>query len=302
MPGDSPLLPIISPYWTLLLVWRDLCWENVDQYPILVISLLFYGGTTLFVTVMAHRLRFRDYYLDLGGNALAMFIGCLFLWLLYVACFFDNWYLIKRRRVMRRDGRLVPVRNSVIHRGCVTLMAWTVLVYVMWAAAIPSMMQSRVRRNEAKVISLLLNYAAAQHQYQFRKSRGDPEAEYCDDFRRLYYCVDEGKRLALIPESLARTPIAFASGDKGVSISRRVMPDEIGYVFLEDPYVEKHSLWAEHFGLIAYPVDPGRSGTNIFWIGADRKILRYDDVPEATPLLEEQSPLHPEGAKLWEKL
>lgn len=295
----SSLLPVISPYLTLLIVWRDLYWDTVSQYPLLWISLLFYGGTTGIATFMAYRFRFRDYYLDVGNNVWTVLIGCLFSWLFFFPFVSANLDLVMRGLAPRRADGPDPRGRRLRYFKFIILIGLTFIVYCMWAMVIPGLIRPRVRDNAARAVSLLKQYATAQHQFV---KRGSGDVRYCDDFRRLYYGIDKGEHLGLIPKSLVYTPIAFAGDDQKSSLPDGATPRDIGYVFLEDPYVVKHSLWGEKFGLIAYPVVPGESGFDIFWIGSDDIVLLYGGISRIVPLSEEESPLHLKGAKLWEEL
>jgi len=288
MPVEVFVLILICPYHAFFMAWRDRYWEALPNHPLLWISLLLYLGTTFFAAIKAYRLEFRKYRLLFATNAWAVFLGCLFSWGLFSWFFIRNWGLVASGRAVRRDSSASGRRFDIF---CLYLagVAWTLLLQFMGGAAIPGIMLSRWQHNEYEAMALLKRYAEAQA--EFRKQH--PEGVYCDDYRLLRYGPERTFG------EMANIPVAFSPEERETAVRRSLTPGDGGYVFLEDPYVTNNSLWATRFGLVAYPTLPGRSGRHVFWIGEEGKVLfRYGG--GAAPFAEEESPLHRDGAKLWE--
>ena len=293
-------MTVTCPYLTLLSVWSDLYWDTLSYYPVLWLSLLFHLGTTILATVVAHGLKFREYRLHIATNAWTVLLGCLLCWSLFFLFFLENFEQVASGKAMRRD-QPQPKPGRWICPDVALGLAGIFIIYGIWGMMAPAQMRSRLRINESRAISLLKRYATGQDTFRKITAGGDAGVgeRYCDDFRRLYYGENAQKgRLELVPRQMADTLTAF-SGDDRETAARYGRPcRDIGYVFLEDPYITQNSLWETRFGLVAYPLRPGTSGSWIFWIGEEH-VVKCCAIDQTGPLSAEQSPLHPKGAALW---
>lgn len=304
MAEELAFLALAFPYMAFMLMPGMENWEGFDEYAGVLLPVAFYAGTTVWATVSAYRLKLKQYYLKGACDACITFWGCLFFWIYFFPSFVRNRKLVMAGEADRR------VEGGPRGAGCgayFTALSWWMVWCVIMAVQIPCMVSSPVRAFEASAVALLKKYGEAQIHFQamdratLEKDTPYPTG-YCDNFRYLYYGKDaEGKLLELIPERAAN---AFAGPTRGKPLRGGVTDKPgvyRGYVFLEDPYVAENGLWESQFGLVAYPKN-FRSGTNVFWLGTDGILLyRYATVDGLNLLKVEESPLHPDGRKLWEE-
>lgn len=304
MPDEVNALSLFCPYVALFRGWPNIYWDNLTEYWLLFVSLAFYMGTTVLAVVIARRLKFHQYDLKTVYSVSSALLGLLFFWSVCFLCFLRNWELVATGKAPLRDAKF-RINGEVYLYAAL----WTAICTIVLAIALPSMLQSPRRAREATAVTCLRNYASAQSTLGVQKSAstgGDTgrESRYCDNFRNLYYGKDDkGNRLVLIAPAMAD---AFAGPTQGTPTPEDAQLTSVpyqDYVYLEDPYVVNNRLWENEYGLVAYPVRPQRTGYHVFWIASDQTVLKRKSNETTFRLLsEEESPLHPEGRKLWKGL
>lgn len=237
-------------------------------YLSLVISL----GIVIWATIEASSLQFRKYRLGGPAGGVSTFFSCLLLWIIGFPWFLVNRYRVRNHRAeLKQPGE--KTRASTIVLMVIAILFAVILPFlaIIAAIAIPNLMQSRMRANEATAITVLKSYATAQITYSVanrRESKG-----YCDNFRNLHYGRgSSGEQLLLISKSAAD---AFAGPPTGSPTSGDAPTSPIpyqGYVFLEDPSLGPDD-WANDFALVAYPIEPGKTGSSIYLIDTEGTVF-----------------------------
>lgn len=175
------------------------------------------------------------------------------------------------------------------------------------AAAVPSPLSSRIYANEASAKAILRAYAEAQENYRKKTiAWGDPRrgVGYCGKYRNLYYGADDaGQPLHLIDKHQADAYIDFSGGPPTAAAASDTSEGFNGYYYADDPYVDKNRLSDREFGLFAVPKHQGLTGFRIFWIGKAGEIFSVMAPRDAKKpvMTAEDSPLHPENRRGWEK-
>ena len=304
MPHEINILSVFCPYVALLFGLPDIYADNFTEYWLLFISLVFYVGTTIHAVTVARRLEFYKYELKTAYNVPSVLLGCIFFWIICLPCFHRNRELVSAGKAPFRSG------NSTARRVVYLEMAvWTAVCYVWLAIVLPSFLQSPRRANEARAVSCVRSYGTAQDSLRNLKpgvvpdGTGD-ETRYFDNFRNLhYYRNEKGNRLALVSQAMADAFAGPTGGAPTPEDATSVSKAYEGFVFLEDPYVANNHLWESEYALVAYPARPRRTGDNLFWMCSDGEVLKRKCEDKNFRLLTEQeSPLHPDGRKLWESL
>lgn len=304
----DPVASLLFPVFSFMEIpVKD--FHSIVEYPDRWLCFALYLGTAVWATYEAWRLKFSEYRLNGVVNAPATFAGCFCLWSL-----FFPWFLVNRWKVL--DGKVQSWPESQ-RRKSSSAGAWLSILIcggislLFTATALPSMVQSIVKANSATAVSSLAEYRRAQETIRAKnriaKEAGNNEnAGFVDNFRNLHYSVDmQGNPVSLIGKKMAD---AFAAPPKGRP-TRENAPIEStpykGYVFHEDPYLTEHSLWNENFALVAYPVYPGRTGFEIYWVDSKGDV-KYHRLPSGAKELElikpGDSPLNPRPAIQWEDL
>lgn len=299
MTNDLLVLSVFCPFLALLFFNRDIHWETIDDfYPLLLLPAFFFAMAVA-AAIIARRYKFSKYRLEYVDSAHAAFFGFLFFWIFAVWWFLENLPLV-------RSGAAQPLvgpgpKGKGILLPC---LVWSIVWFLLVGFQLPSTIQSPMRVHELEAILMLRRYADAQTRFLADKLAEVPGnagagAGYCDNFRNLFYGKDEkGEPLALIPREMAD---AFAGpGTPAPGGATAVSKSFKGYVYLEDPFIVNRGLWGSRYGLVAYPIRPGGTGTKLLWIGEDGTVLSsscWDR--EHTLLREDQSPLHPKGRNLW---
>lgn len=149
------------------------------------------------------------------------------------------------------------------------------LLGIFGAIAIPNLMESRIRANEANAIASLKELAAGC--VQFSIMRNNMNGPYCPNFRNLYYFhpEDSSETINLISKTLAdafivddpfgQMPTVTTSTTNGKQV---VPPMEgvpyQGYLFAEIPLD-----FSNNFGYIAIPATAGATGRSYYIVSAE---------------------------------
>lgn len=256
-------------------------------------------------SIDARRLCFYQYKFWLAGTASSVFLSSLvFLPLTLIG------YACNRIQIMRGTAELRNQETDSKANAFDWLTIPFALLYLaIWGMAYPSLIQDRVRANEATAAGTLRAYHTAQLTYELQRRARHITSDgpaYSDNFRNLQSGTNRnGKPLALISSDLAN---AFAGPTKGTPCTgdcpKQATPYE-GYLFLEDPVMAARGDWNEQYALIAYPAIPGETGRHIYWIGKDGDVRIADAPAKGKPfrLLEEnESPLNAKPALEWKCL
>ena len=272
--------------------------------------LIAYLVTVPLAAWVAKRLSFSDKDLFLIRSPRSAFLGCLLCWHVCLPVFLYNWRRVALGRVRPRSA----AGKAKSNQGLEAL--WIVqILFVLAGMAMPGLVQSTARANEASAHAALRSYHAAQTVFRRRgrtPDAGAADGAYCDTFRGLYYNLDAGgRRLALISQAMADAfglPPAVTpplTANAGAAVPPSQSTPYHGYLFLDDPYVTRENLWDTEYGLFAVPVHPGKSGCSLYWIGRSGTVYRRQ-LPsgETTPpaIGPGDSPLHPDSAESWQLL
>lgn len=170
----------------------------------------------------------------------------------------------------------------------IELMIVIAIIAILAAIAIPNLMQSRIRANEATAVSVLKQYTTAQVTFQVGKQGRETAntnagaAGYADNFTNLCYGSQVGQpanRLALVSTTIAGAAegasqnATWSSPVAGAAISRQTLDEATayqGYYFLE-PEVNV-SYYQGGFALYALPLNSSRTGTNAYFIGPESNV------------------------------
>jgi hypothetical protein len=289
----------IFPWAILFVAHQQRQRDDYDftDYTVLWLAIAFYVGTTLLATIVAHRLQFHKYRLPVIGSASKAFFGCVVFWGFCFPFFLYNWLTVAKGRARPIDGG--EGEEGMFFDGNVAIAAWMALWGILFVIYLPGTGISHRRAYESAAVSALRKYGIAQGVFRRWSAENQGVARFCDDYTDFYY-REEIRMAHLVPKIMADARADRAS-------LRRIMPGEEfdapvyhGYRFLEDPFVVSSGDWANQYGLMAYPAIPNATGSMIFWIGPEKKILsRYceGDTPEL--LRAEQSPLHPRTQGFW---
>ena len=164
------------------------------------------------------------------------------------------------------------------------LMIVVAIIAIVAAIAIPNLMQSRVRANEATAVTTLKNYSVAQVTFQTGKMgrvpantpAGGEVAAYCEIYPNLFYGnpaletsnADTTQHLALISKAHADAyvPGLVVSRINAVPTAPPAVPTpHQGYHF-----ANPSGLDADHyltkFSQLALPAKSASTGNNAYWV------------------------------------
>ncbi len=171
----------------------------------------------------------------------------------------------------------------------IELMIVVAIILIIAAIAVPNLLQSRIRANEADVIAQLRNYVTAQEKFRDEGASALPSNSaaangaagwFADNHRNLYYGSalksgthesDAAANIRLVNKAHAD---AFrADGLAGVtptnSLGPEIPPAEPtpfkGYFFTE-PRDAPPGFFEQHFAQLAIPEDSSRTGNRAFFI------------------------------------
>jgi prepilin-type N-terminal cleavage/methylation domain len=166
----------------------------------------------------------------------------------------------------------------------IELMVTIAIIAIVAAIAIPNLLQSRTRANEAIAITVLKQIAAAQVQFQSgRQGRSTLNTKtgrlgYCDNYRNLYYGNPIGQlnsNLALVSKAIADASVApdgvLTSGCAVTNSTPTPVGDLLpyqGYRFLNPPGGDVEHFFVS-YGICAVPEFSGKTGTNGYYLGED---------------------------------
>lgn len=159
------------------------------------------------------------------------------------------------------------------------------IVSIIAAIAIPNLLQSRTRANEATAATVLKSYANAQVTFNistYGRSTDNSNAGekgYCDNFRNLYFghgIENPGVNLKLISlafaNAYARDPIAGCTSTFDTIETPSPTPEAYqGYLFGE-PKEMNVSRFETIFALLGVPYTTGVTGDRAVWIGTQGTI------------------------------
>lgn len=298
------VVQVFCPYASLLLIYPELYWDNLFEYPFLWVALATHLATTVFATFIAHRRQFYRYHFDGVCSASGAFWGCLFCWLAGFPLFLRNWYLITKDKALPKKA-YHPRSTTFFYTALLHTAFWSILL----AMAIPSLMTSRYRVERDIAVRMLKRYAQAQNAFKAENLASVPGNTkngrgYCDNFRNLHYGKDRnGKAVDLLYKDVTDAFAGPADGASTQEAGGRTSQAFRGFRYLDDPFIAANALWDTQFGLVGYPVNAFGGVVQLLWIGADGKILICLYESDKLDLLAaEQSPLHPEGRKHWNVL
>lgn len=163
----------------------------------------------------------------------------------------------------------------------IELMIVIAIIAIIAAIAIPNLMASRIRANEATAVSALKQIATAQVTFQAgRQGRNTANTSaaagvsgYCDNYRNLAFGIPVGSvapaKLALINDAVANAFLTATGGGASAVAGTAAMgvlataANYQGYMFEGDPDV----LWATDFAAYTVPQLAGTGGNNAYWVG-----------------------------------
>lgn len=207
---------------------------------------------------------------------------------------------------------------------------------VISAIAIPSLMRSRMKANEANAVMALRAYATAQVTFQSGKQgRASTNSlagivGYCDNFRNLHYgnpvievrghsySIDASVNLALVNQAFADafggpSLSGAASVNTGIPKAAALVATAFqGYLFLEPAELDTPpalpggaatTQFTHTFALHAVPARSSATGENAFWVGLDSTVWQAGLNPDQdyTLSITAPTPSTPGYAK-WEPM
>lgn len=286
--------PLFFPITSLVLL-PPLDWETLHEsfwrFLACFLSIAFYIATSLWAGFVAYRHRFSQYRLDIVRSVDSAVLGTFFFW---PYCFF--YVLLNRRRILQGEAKLLADCATYAKKSkaaFLEVLTWAVLWFVIMAAAIPGMVPSRVRVQERQATVALRTFARAQNEYRAAGGQG-----YNEDLRDLFLDPDGDGRPRF---RISRHRIDAYAGSPG--LEGAAVPSN-GYLFYDDPYVAANGLRREEFGYFAFPVKPGATGFNTYWIGKDGVVLRQEawrNAEAEDAVTSDNSPLNPKSMNKWEK-
>jgi prepilin-type N-terminal cleavage/methylation domain-containing protein len=161
----------------------------------------------------------------------------------------------------------------------IELMIVIAIIAIIAAIAIPNLLASRIRANEATAISAIKQIATAQVTFQSgRQGRNAINTSagasgFATNYRNLAFGVPQGgtagtDKLALISDSVAN---AFCIANDGgpatagsTGVAGTAEPYQ-GYQFISDS--NGVTNWALNFAIIGSPSQGGTTGNNEYWVG-----------------------------------
>lgn len=203
----------------------------------------------------------------------------------------------------------------------IELMIVIAIIAIIAAIAIPNLMQSRLRANEATAITCIRNYGTAQVTFQLGQQASVATNTdiansglrgFADNFRNLFYGnprttpaaggvynADTTRTLSLISQAMAD---AFADSPAGMAtvttplngIGDGTVSDHIvyqGYYFTEDPEMFNIAEgFASNYAMVAVPANSSSTGNNAFWMDSENSVMKrglvaddlYDNILTAT--------------------
>ena len=170
----------------------------------------------------------------------------------------------------------------------IELMIVIAIIAIIAAIAIPNLMQSRIRANEATAVTALKNYCTAQVTYQVGKqgrvtentaANGEPTA-YCFVYPNLFFgnpAIDTGgdttTNLALISKAHAEArvdsvnPGTINDGNPTAVDGNGAYQ---GYFFSNAQDADADETWYEtSFAQVGAPALSSSTGNNIYWVGVE---------------------------------
>ncbi len=174
----------------------------------------------------------------------------------------------------------------------IELMIVIAIIAIIAAIAIPNLMQSRIRANEATAISVIKAYATAQVTFQVgRQGRVGANtnggiAGFADNYRNLYYGTPVGASAGTLLQLISQThaDAATAASDNGTAT--------VGTPALTGPYQGYHfqsptgvpaptadgagnGWFATQFGQLAVPANSTTTGTNAYYVGIQGQVWMF---------------------------
>lgn len=267
------------------------------------ISLAIYFGSVLFATLVSVVFKFAKYNLEGPATGVSTFICCLLFWPVAFLFFLINFFSIVASTATART----PEQRS--YQSSHAFILLSLFIGIIAAIAIPCLLPSRIQANETNAIASLREYYAAQAQFmkgRFYTIPGNTNtgSEFCDNFRNLYYGVDDkGEQLRLISKTFADAFIFQKQGTPTVGNPTAEASPFQGYLFIEDPYIVNNGLSGKSIGLLAYPFEYRKSGYNVYWIGSEGVVYQRNfgekgDL-ESRLIKGAQSPLSLEAQDNW---
>lgn len=159
----------------------------------------------------------------------------------------------------------------------IELMIVIAIIAIIAAIAIPNLMQSRIRANEATAVSSIKQYATAQVTFQIGK-QGRAAANtttgvsgFADNFRNLFYAPPVGQTvpMALVSQAVAD---AFGTGPLGGAAATNTTTIAIGGAaayqgfFFNEPQALTPAYYANNFAILASPAHSTNTGNNAYWV------------------------------------
>ena len=199
----------------------------------------------------------------------------------------------------------------------IELMIVVAIIAIIAAVAIPNLLQSRIRANEATAVTCLRNYASAQVTFQVgQQARVETNADwdvvgnngYADNFRNLFYGnpkttiiadsggkyeADTSTNLSLISQAHAdafneaRTPTTEANSDPTAAASTasayqgyyfdEPLDDDISALLTSATDITEYFIG--DFALRAVPANSSNTGNSAFWVNTQGTVLKRGLVP-----------------------
>lgn len=209
----------------------------------------------------------------------------------------------------------------------IELMIVIAIIAIIAAIAIPNLMQSRLRANEATAVTCLRNYGTAQVTFQLGQQSSVPANSdttssglrgFADNFRNLFYGLprtiptsngeyagDATRNLALISQAHADAFITAADAkvtpaNVGSPTTPGVSTVYQGYHFAEDPVLadnKANGTFITNYGLLGLPANSATTGNNAFWMDSENTVMRkglvatYDQDTGYTAIVTDGTPL-----------
>ena len=207
---------------------------------------------------------------------------------------------------MRHVREFFKERDMRKNKGftLIELMIVIAIIAIIAAIAIPNLMQSRLRANEATAVTCVRNYGTAQVTFQLGQqasvATNTTEANsglrgYADNFRNLFYgnprttptgtgglyAADTSRNLALISQAMAdaTSGVVTGQGTVGTPITSQITDSNLGiiyqgYYFVEDQVLFTNRGFESNYALLAVPGNSSSTGNNAFWMDSENSVLK----------------------------
>ncbi len=177
----------------------------------------------------------------------------------------------------------------------IELMIVIAIIAIIAAIAIPNLMQSRIRANEATAVSVIKAYTTAQVTFQVGRQGRETtntnagDSGFCDNYRNLYYGTPVGQAantnvLQLITQTHADAYADDADDGGAATIGGTAVGGQApyqGYHFMSplgvaagDPDAEPPTLgwFSTAFAQVAVPANSSTTGTNAYYVGIQGQV------------------------------